>query len=374
MRSPEQIESSPSHREAERPVNYPRSIVVVGALGATGQMFMERLAQSLPPGTRLEAAVRPSQLKTTWTNNENNLAYCTLEQALYRRPEFIILATTNPAQEALQSMAAQTRWPTTLVLPQNGVEIVPSARQVLADRNVSLVRASLFTTVGFDGDRKAKYDASKMRIGLAGVPADDHTVFDGATHRGLLMSRAVLEQGGFAVKIFPDYLSLEWTKLVVNGVGATGVITGLGAEETFANPDLFNLEARALKDRLHIMRLAGIAWADIPWQHVGWLAKLQHIPTAVLRPVRSVLGSVIAHGRHNAPPAAALKIAQGKPTETTYYHLPFVALGAQFDYRSPVDEAILQIMQRHNRQEINLNQLSPAQRQQLLLTTYASLI
>lgn len=349
------------------------SIAVVGAVGQTGELFIREIDRRLK-NVKVTGIVRPDQITTLVPVSEKVTYTGDLESALAGHPEAVILATPNPTEEVLRRIAEHAKRPLTIILPQNGVEVSALAKMYLP--GITLVRASLFTIASRNAAGEVDYRSDKLRIGLAPIPNEHGTVYSRAEQEGLAKAKALFERSLFDVKMFADYQSMELTKLAVNGIGATGAITGLTPEQTFNDPQLFALEAEMFKNHIRIMRAAGIDFADIPWQNISLLQKLQYAPTVILnaRGIRRLIASQIVKGRENRPPAAAEKIATGRPTEILYYHQPFVDLAEQYGFKAPADRAILEMLQLHQagpRAGINLNEMSLDEKKKMLLAWYA---
>jgi 1-acyl-sn-glycerol-3-phosphate acyltransferase len=219
--------------------------------------------------------------------------------------------------------------------------------------------------VSLSKEGKAVYKQNKLRITLSPVVDDRKSASN---------LKDFFEKAGFKVVVFDNYKSMEWTKLIVNGLGSTAAITGLTPKETFRDERLFELEVKALKDRLTIMNAAGIPFAHIPWQHISLLPILKNMPTPALKRGRTVFAELIASGRANTMPSAARKIMEGKRTELDYYHKPFMDLGQLHGLRSPVDEAILEIITEHEKGVISLGYLTKEAKKDLLLKAYNAIL
>ncbi len=223
-------------------------------------------------------------------------------------------------------------------------------------------------------DRTVQYDSRKKRIAFAPVYADQIAAFSNEENQSLQKTIAEFKQAGYDVIKCNDYRSMEWTKLVANGLGSTAAVTGIGPRETFKDSELFALEIQALKARVKILKEAGIPFTDIPW--VSPLKKMAYAPNSFLSniQIRNFIAEQVAKDRNNEPPAAARKIVEGnKQIEaTTYYHEPFIKLASFHGLRSPVDEAIQAVLTEHQDGKINLSNpsLSSETKKNLLLEKF----
>lgn len=342
------------------------SIMVVGAGGQTGQLFVNEIAGRVK-NVRIEAVVRQNQKGKLSGKFSDCVDISTdLADSLRHKPEVIIVATPNPTSEVLQIIAENVRKQAFIVLPQNGLDVVMEAKKIFKEVKgvqIGFVRASLFTTVSMNEEGEAVYNSDKLRIAIASVG-------DSPTKKKLFDLGEFFEGAGFEVAIFDDYRSMELTKLVVNGLGSTGAITGFTTRETFRDERLFELEMKALKDRLKIMRAEGIEFAKIPWKNISLLPVVEFAPISILKKLRSLIADLVAKGRENASPAAARKIREGKHTELLYYHKPFLDMGKLHGLTSPVDEAIVEVIGEHERGLVNLASKTKDERKDILLRAY----
>lgn len=339
-----------------------RSAAVIGAAGQIGELFTRTLASV----AHIEAVVRERRWRDE-TDYPEVRFHADIERMLETEPEVVILATPNPADRALEEIAQHAQKSFILILPPNGVNVVEKAKGILAGSRaqISLVRASLYTNVSRDTDGYIVYNPKKNRIALAPISPDQDD--------GLIKARNTLVQAGFEVRIVQDYHSMEWSKLIGNLLGSTSTVTGLSPREAFSDPEIFALEYRALKDRLRILEAAGIKVADDLWD-IGKLRWLAKVPEPIASTFRGAIAHMVAQERNNQPPAAARQINEGARTveSANYYHLPIVRLGKKHGVESPVDEAILDILRRHERinNDFSLSSLEVNERRKLLLEIF----
>lgn len=327
--------------------------------------------EMLVPPIDSVAIVGRGQVGTLFAERFSSLGTVTVLQAgreeigdvMAQRPEVVIAATPNPVQSVVLELITHAHGPFTLILPQNGVGVIEQAESIVEGRDVTLMRASLFTTVSEDNNG-VYFNSAKLRMALAPHYPKDHLV--------LSRVRMALHVAGFAVKTYGDYRGMEWTKLVANGLGATSTITGLTPHETFANDVLFALELRGLQDRISIMRANGIKllnipWAKIPVLRVGAAVLPAHPPEIVKR----IIAKAVASGRENLPSAASRKIMNGEDaSEVLLYHMPFIQAVNGKEHTAPVDAAIVWIVRQHLRGAIDLRSMPIEEKIDMLLARY----
>lgn len=344
------------------------SVAVVGAAGQVGELFTRTLARNVGSDFSLAGVLRSRRLvdadslPVTFHNQIGGM--------LADGPEMVILATPNPTEPALKELARHAQQPLTLVLPQNGVEVVPTAQRVLAEAGVpvTLVRASLFTNVSRDSEGRIVYRADKNRIALAPIGGED---VDGSVRKTTNLFKSV----GFEVKVVPDYRAMEWAKLVANLFGSTSTVTGLTPLEALSDKDLFTIEHQALQDRFRALEAAGIAPANL-WgmNKLRWLSRLGGIGR-ITGPIGNIFRGFVAQKfaaeRNNQPSSAARQIEEGatKVEATEFYHRPMTKLANKSGLESPADWAIVDILKHHGdtRTQFSLNALSNSERRNFLM-------
>lgn len=113
---------------------------------------------------------------------------------------------------------------------------------------------------------------------------------------------ALFAGAGFTVQTFADGPALKWTKLLMNMLAnAQPAILGLTPAEVFARRELGELEARAWREALSVMRglhVTPVPLAGYPMALIGTLVR--RLPTGLVRPF---MGRFIAGGRGSKLPS-----------------------------------------------------------------------
>jgi ketopantoate reductase len=372
-------EQSPPERlsSAEALQSIPRSVAMYG-IGQVGTLLVSKLTTIegvgvLGKGKEEEQRLRVSQ------DFPGIIFSASTEEIISQRPEVLILTLpTFTAKDALQETAEVIAEagvePPILVLPQNGVNVVALAIKAFKGIPIDIVRASLLTAVMWNPEGEGiVYRGDKPKIALAQVRG-----------RGVDGTAGLFRMAGFRVEVCPDHVSMEWSKLVLNTLGTTATITGLTPQETFQDRDLFTLEFLGLRDRARIVKAGGIALLDfeklgMPAEKLGRVVTqvpehwLTESPEWLHSWLRRIVARFIAGQRRNIPPSSWRRIRAGGPTEIVDYHQPFVELGQQHGLASPVDEAILQIVQAHEEGKFDLRDLTTWERRAMLLEEIANL-
>src|SRR3989344_2207124 len=349
------------------------SIGVIGANGQIGRFLLNELSQysQLP----LNGCVhKPEDIEPLVSDYPRLADRLTVDVAEFveGNPTAIFVAVPNTEVEGiLREIDGFVSRPTTVVLVQNGI-VSATELSAIQNPNITLMRASIFTAVSKDtplGD--VIYDRTKRRIAFApiSVGLDEDTETLESQRQEELFRRL-----GFETARFGNHRDLEWTKLLLNTIGTTAVVTGMTPEDTFRDPDLFHKECQALAQRLSIMKAAGINTVDLPWintKQLRVLAGLAHLGTHVPSLVRNKIAKKFAKERDNKPPAAARRIEQGlPPSEAPSYHQPFVDVASEFGLDASVDETILKVLRDHLNPSttLNLSAMNHDARRELLLS------
>lgn len=345
------------------------NICIIGGSGQTGQMFVNAFSKK-GADINLTTVIREKYIsKFSKIFPSGVVIKPDLNFLKKSKVDIIIAATPNPADELLLSLRQFLKDERTLILPQNGVDISETAVKIFGDSKIHLIRAGLFTTITTDNNGLAKYNENKLRIGLSDLKTQG--VNDEKISSALAQAELNFRNAGFDTKIFSDYKSLEWTKLITNLLGSSASITGLTTLDTFSDEKLFEFEFNGLRERLEIMNSANIKFADIPWSKIQMLKLAKNIKPNISKYARKYIAKQISAGRNNISPSAFRKLADQKPTELEYYHKPFIELGLRHGLRSSADEVIVDITADHEKGRIDLNSMDSNTKKELILSTYA---
>lgn len=196
--------------------------------------------------------------------------------------------TAAAVAELRQALADTGAPPPALLSVQNGV----GNEELLAQLAAPVVAGSITTPVSVEGPGVIRIDKPRYGLGLApwqsegdrergrGGEEDRSTaVFSGVC--------GVMELAGFAVKSYPDAAGMKWTKLLMNITGnATCAILDEPPETVFVDKRMVDLEIRAWRETLAVMRAAHIAPVDLERYPFSKLAPLiRFAPLALIRPV-----------------------------------------------------------------------------------------
>jgi 2-dehydropantoate 2-reductase len=155
-----------------------------------------------------------------------------------------------------------------------------------------------------------------------------------------------LNQAGLTTQVYEDYKAMKWSKLLLNIVtNASSAILDLPPAAIIAQPDLFDLEIKALQEGVAVMKAQGIGAVKLPGYPVDWLARLlsaRWLPQAI---TRALLRPSMAGGRGTKMPSLHIDLAAGRSTsEIDVLNGAIVEAGQKFGVATPVNRALTEIL------------------------------
>lgn len=354
------IESEPSE------IN---SVAIVG-FGRIGKFLHRELART--SGLHTYVITHNTSLGNhNLSKAHGDATFGNIQEVMASNPRVVVLATPNPTDDILTNLAANIQAPTTIVLSQSGVDVVPTALDAFHGKDVKIVRASIFTPVSRQENRDISYDPKKRRVALAAV-------YD--SRDKALEIEKLFGDIGFETAVIGDqghvegYQAMEWTKLLTDCFNITGVVTGLSVYDAYRDPELFAVEWQALKSKFRALERAGIPIADIPWikkELIRLKLIVDYLPDRVVpripESIRMILAGMISEVHENL---FTEKLKEGKATEISYCLRPFIDLALQTGSLPGVDQAVLDVVNKiEDVQKYNPNfykRLPDEQRRQIL--------
>jgi 2-dehydropantoate 2-reductase len=126
---------------------------------------------------------------------------------------------------------------------------------------------------------------------------------------------------------------------------ASSAILDLPPSTLIAQPDLFDLEIRALQEGVAVMKAQNIRAVKLPGYPVDWLARLlsaRWLPPAISR---ALLHRSMASGRGAKMPSLHIDFAAGRSTsEINVLNGAIVQAGQQFGVATPVNQRLTEIL------------------------------
>lgn len=249
-------------------------------------------------------------------------------------PDLIVLAVKMP--DLASALDAAAAWPASTVLAaENGVGA--DAQVASARPDGGILAGSLTTAVGLEDGVVQRH--SRGGIGLATVRSGRPSGVRTGTAEGVA---AAFRAGGLRAAVLADPQSMRWSKLLANLVGnATSAILDMDPADVYADPRLFAIERRQLREALAVMRRSGLAVCRLPGADVRGLALAVQLPARLMRPI---LRRVVAAGRGGKSPSLRLALRNGGPTEVDWLQGGVATAAHALGGRAPVNERLAAIV------------------------------
>ncbi|NJN16804.1 MAG: ketopantoate reductase family protein [Oscillochloris sp.] len=153
-----------------------------------------------------------------------------------------------------------------------------------------------------------------------------------------------LTQAGFLVERYRDYRALKWSKALLNMLGnASAAILDMPVPQIYADNRLADMEIRAVREALAVMRRIGIKPFNLPGYPAGTLAAAaRFIPNFVLRPL---LRRMVGGGRGGKDPSLLRDLrARRKRSEGEFLYGAIAAAAAEHGVPAPVNAALWRVL------------------------------
>ena len=150
----------------------------------------------------------------------------------------------------------------------------------------------------------------------------------------------MMEVAGFAVKPYASAASMKWTKLLMNMMGnATCAILDEAPDTVFADNRMVEIEIKAWREALAVMRAADIAPVDLERYPFGKLAPLiRYAPTTLIRPI---LRKQIGGARGGKMPSLHIDLHGNKgKSEVRWLNGAVADKGSALGVATPVNAAL----------------------------------
>lgn len=306
------------------------AVLAAGAVGGTLAALLARAGHELEVTARGEHldAIRAAGLRLSGGYGEYTF-HPAAGPALTRRPELAILATkAQDAAGALRDSAAfLTGVP--LVVVQNGLGGLRTAREVLPD-------APLFGGL-------ALMAASYVGPGHVTVTGPNPLIL-GAAPGTRMDGRPILRvlESALPVEFTPDIEGAQWTKLLINHVNALPAITGLSVQEVVAHAGLRRLMTASMRETVRLARRLGARFAAVQGVSGSILGLLGVAPLWLGEQFPRLLARRM--GEVPNPGSTLQSIRRGRLTEIDFLNGAVVAAAAEHGLRAPVNAAIVDLV------------------------------
>ncbi len=326
------------------------NITIIGP-GQIGELFIKQASLSK---LKISVIGRDQQKLSQLSKKYPNINFSNKYINIIPKSEVIfITAGSEGTKDILNQIQKIKHNNPIIIITQNG--LFTYKKNQLTKLN-NLIRASVFTVVTTNKQNEVIYDPQNLKISLSTIRG-----------QGLKKVKTIITKMGFISEIINSWENMQITKLMLNTIGSTSVITGLTISQTFKNPNLFDIEIKAIRDRMKIIKankyhLYNFKQINIPAKTL--MNFLILIPMPVLKMLRLKLGTLIVKKRKNQLSAASKKINKGiLPAEINDYHKKFLQLAQKHKLKSPIDQTIINIANKHYK---DLKNMSKKQRLTLL--------
>ncbi len=308
--------------------------VIVGA-GAIGAYLGGSLALAGQPVMVLARPHQAEALRTTGLRVDGrpcqpNIA-ATLAEALASQPDVLALTVkTFDVPQFARDLRALTATPPPVLCLQNGVD---SETELARHLGVERVLAGTVTTaVSVHGLGKVVIEKARG-IGVAGNHPLSQPV------------QAAMRAAGIRARIYANPPAMKWSKLLTNLLGnAQAAILNRPVSDIYADPRLFEVERRMMREALAVMRALNLPVVNLPGTPVQALAwALSALPAGLARPL---LQRGVGSGRGDKMPSLNLAAQAGRPTEVEALNGAVARHGAALGVPTPINTALTALVNR----------------------------
>lgn len=166
---------------------------------------------------------------------------------------------------------------------------------------------------------------------------------------------AAFEQSFLNCRLYPDALSMKWSKMLTNLVAnPTSAILNLTAAQVFAHRELYKIEIEMLRECLAVMKSMNLTVVDLPGTPVKLLAFATRLPLWLSKPF---LAKAAGGGRGGKMPSFHIDLHSGRgKSEVDYLHGAVVREGAAHGVPTPVNKVLTETLLALTNQEIPLEE------------------
>lgn len=305
------------------------AVIGAGAIGGTIAALLDRGGHEVEVTARGEnlEAIRAGGLSLSGAWGDH-LARPEAGERLTRAPQLAVCATKALDAEAALRENAEWLGGIPVVVVQNGVRAITSARSVLPDSDI----------VG----GLALFAASYLSPGLVAVTTEGSTYL-GNDGNGLEVRHAAEVLGAvMPIATIADFAGAQWSKLVVNQINALPAITGLSAQATIADPALRAILTRSMREAVAIGIASGVRFATLQGLSDASLRLFRLLPAWI-----GQLLPLIMRWRMGATPnpgSTLQSIRRGQRTEIDYLNGAIVAAALEAGTRAPVNAGLVELV------------------------------
>lgn len=225
---------------------------------------------------------------------------------------------------------------------QNGVENEAALSTALGTGKV--IAGTVTTAVAKEGPGKIRLERLRG-VGLS------------ANHAISKRLAAALNASGLNARLYKNADSMKWSKLLTNLLcNATCAILDLTPAQVMANPELFDLEMRQLRETLSVMLALKLKVVDLPGIPVRALAFGTRLPATLARPL---MARAVGSGRGGKMPSLHIDLYSGKNrSEVDWLNGAVVRAGEMLGIQTPVNKLLNETLTKLVNKELLLHSFS----------------
>lgn len=304
-------------------------LIGAGAVGGVIAALLDR------GGHDVEVTARGANLEAIRANGitlsgawGDHVAHVSAGELLTRAPELAIVTTkTLDADAAIRANSHFLRGVPVVVI-QNGVRGITSARAIL--RNTDIIGGL------------ALFAASYLAPGTVAVTTTGSTYL-GNSGRGLDVEyvASVLEPV-MPIHTTQNFVGAQWTKLIVNQINALPAITNLSAQDTIAHRRLRRVLTLSMREAVAVGLAAGVRFEKLQGLTHGILMLFSRLPPSIgqLLP----LAMKWRMGRIPNPGSTLQSIRRGQLTEIDYLNGAIVDAAKSSGITAPINSRIVELV------------------------------
>jgi 2-dehydropantoate 2-reductase len=303
-------------------------VIGAGAIGGAMAALAARAGHDVEVTARGDhlKAIESSGIRMTGGWGEFT-ARVTAGTALTRAPELAIIATK--AQDARAAILGNARLLNGIpvVVVQNGLKGVSTARPLLPRSDI-LGGLALYAT-------------SLVEPGHIAITTTGPTFIGGGDD---LPARYVVDSlaDTMPTKLVSNFVGAQWTKLIVNQVNALPAITGFSVQEVIAHAGLRRILTRSMRENVRVARTVRIRFESLQGLTNGGLRVFATVPVGVAETLPKLMARRM--GATPNPGSTLQSIRRGVRTEIDYLNGAVVAAATAAGTTAPVNAAIVALV------------------------------
>jgi 2-dehydropantoate 2-reductase len=151
---------------------------------------------------------------------------------------------------------------------------------------------------------------------------------------------AAIGATGIPIKLHPDLVPHQWTKLLVNLNNSVSALSDAPTREILLSPTLRRVVAAIVGEAHGVLRAAKIKPARLRGVPVGWMPAVLRLPTPLVRLVTRAQMKVAADSRSSMWE----DLQRGRPTEVDYLNGEIVRLAERTGVAAPINRKIVELV------------------------------